>query len=228
MKQITFATIFLLFSFEAFAEAPPYQTPSSAPYLSQRPPSQAQLKVRSVFHPKTYLSIEYSAPNVMGGGVNTTFKTNVFEKQVKELENIALGMHFRTHRFLGFNFNWAQTDLTNGAVQNASLSQIAHFKMDQYNASALFFAPVVENMFDLFAELGVSDMHSRLSYVQPGGSVFDRRDHETMGIYGIGFQFSPIDGSSDAFRFTFQEYTGKLSLLNARYSTVRIGYLKSF
>jgi hypothetical protein len=34
--------------------------------------------------------------------------------------------------------------------------------------------------------------------------------------------------SEDAIRFSFQKYAGKMGLLNAQLTTVRIGYMKAF
>lgn len=177
---------------------------------------------------KPFLSIEYSAPRILGGGTNVEFKTshNLFS-QVRDIENIALGMNLRIHRYLGFNANWAQTELDNTSLQNiGTLSREANFRLDQYNFSALFYAPIVENLFELFAEGGISDMSSRLNYASSSGNFSDRKSHETMGIYGIGFQILPSETS--AIRFSVQKYSGKLALLNSHYETIRIGYLKAF
>ncbi|HLD76886.1 MAG TPA: hypothetical protein VI861_02005 [Rickettsiales bacterium] len=175
------------------------------------------------------LTVEYSAPHMSDGGVNGSFKTNIFEKQLKNFENIAVGVHFRVHKYVGINANWAQTDLDNGALQNYSVALKPRFKMDQFNVSALFFAPIVEDsLFELFAETGVSDMNSKLVFFESSGTYNYQKTHETHAFIGAGFQLAPFEDSTDAFRMSVQRYIGKLALLDTNYTTIRIGYVKSF
>lgn len=205
MKNIIFcAAIFSLFSLPSFA------------------------KISDEFFFTPAATIEYSAPVLTGGGVNADMRTNNFGKQMSHLQNIAFGGNFRLHKLLGFNANWAQTELKNDSLQNiGSLSQEAHFKLDQYNFSALVYAPI-NNRLELFAEAGVSDVNSKLTYVTSAGTSVSRKDHETMGLYGLGFQAKLCENSEDVIRISFQKYTGKLALTNTYYTTVRIGYLKAF
>jgi hypothetical protein len=229
MKSFIFYTaILLFFSFESFAEAPPYPTPSTPPYLSQMPLSQKQIDFGNNFRSKTFFSLEYSAPEIKKAGAHSRYSSGNFGKQMSNFENIAVGMHFRTHRYLGFNFNWAQSNLSNWSLPSLSLERAANFNIKQYNASALFFAPIKENILELFAELGVSDIYGRLTSVETSGRVFDGVAHKTLAFAGVGVQLSPFDNSNDSFRFTFQEYAGKLPVIDSRYSVVRFGYLKSF
>ncbi len=191
-------------------------------------PMDSFAEMRDEFFLKPFGSLEYSAPNVIGGGVNSDLKTNLPEKQIADFENIAVGGHLRIHKFVGLNTNWAQTELSNDSLQGYSLSHKPRFKMDQYNLSALFYAPIIDDDFELFAEAGVSDMNTKLTYATSEGNSVVRKVHETMAVYGAGFQFTFSDNSDDSFRFSFQKYSGKLALLNAYYSTIRFGYLKSF
>lgn len=173
-------------------------------------------------------TIEYSAPVLSGGGVNSEFTTNNFGKQMSHFQNIALGANFRVHKFLGFNANWAQTELKNDSLQNiGSLSQEARFKLNQYNFSLLAYMPI-DKRFELFAEGGVADVNSKLTYVTSAGLSVNNKAHETMGLYGLGFQAKLCENADDAIRVSFQKYTGKLALTNTYYTTVRIGYLKAF
>jgi hypothetical protein len=139
-----------------------------------------------------------------------------------------LGGNFRVHKFLGFNANWSQTALNNGALQHVgALPQQARFKMDQYNFSALAYLPANE-MLEFFAEAGFSDMGSRLGYVSSGGAITNSKAREIKEFFGAGLQFKPCEKSEDAVRLSFQKYSGKLALLDSNYAVVRIGYLKSF
>jgi hypothetical protein len=185
---------------------------------------------KSKLYLKSYFTFEYSAPVITGGGPNVDFKTShdIFS-QLRDIENIALGQHFRIHDYLGLQWNWAQTELDNIAFQDAGpLARRAIFKMDHVNFSALFFMPVEKNLFELFAEIGAADVRSRTSYVKSNGSLIAQKNHETTGIYGLGFQIKHFKNSDDAIRFSFQKYSGKLAGLDSHYSTVRFGYLKRF
>lgn len=233
MKRIIFSAVILsFFSFaaEATITSEDHANPS---FISQKPlPSVNTIRIKQEsagFFFKPYVSLEYSAPVISGGGPNVDFHTshNLFS-QIRDIENIAIGGNFRVHRYLGFNANWQQTELKNDRVQHvvAGLSRMAFFSMDQYNLSALFYAPVVTNFFEIFAEGGVSDMTSRINYTRADGSLFQNKAHETMGIYGAGFQLSFSEGTF--LRMSLQKYSGKLALLDSHYSTVRIGYLQAF
>jgi len=232
MKKIFLIATFLFSFNQALAQDWPYATPesgSSLPSVS----GISSIKTKSPdlgFFYKHFFTIDYSAPVISDGGANSRLKTSddIFH-QIRDIENIALGQHFRIHKFLGLQWNWAQTDLDNTAFRGVgALSRKANFRMDQYNFSALFFVPVEPNLFEIFAELGVSDMHSKLNYATADGSFFQQKNHETNGIYGLGFQINPDKNSEDAVRFSVQKYSGKLSLLDSHYTTVRIGYLKKF
>ncbi len=229
MKNILLVSaISLLLASKTFA-ADPFDSTSAYSRGTLSGGSKTQLISNSQFFFKPLLSLEYSAPVISGGGTNVNFHTNNFGKQVSGFENIAIGGNFRIHKFFGFNANWAQTDLNNATFQDVgALSKTAHFKMDQYNFSALLYAPVIENFAEVFVEAGISDMVSKLNYADLDGNLVARNAHETMGIYGVGFQFEPWIKSDSAVRFSFQKYSGKLALLDSHYATLRIGYLKAF
>jgi hypothetical protein len=206
-RNIFFILILLLISNKSFAE---------------------KVKNDNGFFLKSYATIEYSAPSIGGGGSNSRFRTNVFERQIKDFENIAIGANFRVHKLLGFNINWVQSEMNNHSVSGLSLSRRANFNIDHYNISALFFTPKVNDMLEFFAELGVSDMKSKLNYIDSSGNSFSGKSHVTAFIYGAGLQFSPFAKSKDAFRFSVQKYTPSSSLINGDYMTARVGYLKAF
>lgn len=222
MKRVAILSIFLAsFSAAAFAEVP--IAPVDGGSLRTANPSHYVVKSENGFFFKPGVSIEYSAPVTSAGGSNADFKTNNFGKQFRGLENLALGLNLRVHNYLGFNANWAQTDLNNTALQNTSLSSKAHFKLDQYNFSALFYLPIEPKTFELFAEAGGADINSRLTY-----NATVENAHETKAFVGAGFQAFLSQKNDSAIRFGVQRYCGKLALINTDFTTVRIGYLKFF
>ncbi len=177
---------------------------------------------------KPYFSIEYNAPKISKSGVNSNFKVSgAFFHQMHALENLALGGNFRVHKYLGFNTNWVQSDLTNSSLQSVgTLSERAQFTFDQYNLSALFYIPIIENFFEIFAEGGVADIRGKLTYTPLGGSAVNQTSHQTAGIYGAGFQI--LLNEKDTIRLSWQRYSGRIGLINSDYSTMRVGYLVAF
>ena len=232
MKRTIFLAAFLaIFSANSFAQSPADDYQRTRKSKQPALPSVHTLHLQQQsekFFLRPFLSVEYSAPTITGGGSNADFKTNIFEKQVKDLENIALGLNVRVHDFLGFNANWAQTELNNTALQGFSLAQKARFNLDHYNLSALVYFPLEKNLFEIFAEAGISDMNSKLRYTTSNGDFTSRKAHETMAFYGGGFQLNPFQNSKNAIRFSCQKYSGKLALLNSHYAVVRVGYLHEF
>lgn len=185
-------------------------------------------KKENNFFLQSFATIEYSAPSISNAGDNRNFKTNVFEKQIKDFENIAVGFNFRVHKNLGFNVNWQQTDLHNGSLQGYAISQKARFKTHHTNFSALFYAPKMSDILEFFVEAGLADMHNKLTFVDSNGVGHGRKSHETVGLYGAGFQLTPFTKSKDAIRFSVQRYTPSLGLIHSDYTTVRVGYMKAF
>ncbi len=182
----------------------------------------------SDFYVEGALSVEYNAPRISGAGDNKKFSTtnNLF-KQIYDLENIALGVHIRFHDSFGLNVNWVQTNLDSIALQQAGpLAKKAIYKIDHYNFSLLTYAPIVKNFFELFAELGASDIRSDLSYTLTNGNSVNKNSHETRFFYGGGMQIYLNNITS--VRFSAQRYVGNIGLINSDYTTVRIGFLRFF
>lgn len=177
---------------------------------------------------KPALSLEYSVPRFTQSGINSRFKSDgTLSRQLGDINNIAVGGNFRVHKYWGFNANWAQGDLLNSEIQGEEfLSERAKFSFDQYNLSALFYIPAVENLFEIFAEAGVTDMRSKLKYGDSNGGYLIKKSHETLGFYGAGFQITLNE--KDAIRVSWQKYAGRIGLVNSEYSTMRVGYLMSF
>lgn len=191
--------------------------------------TQAFAAIEDGFFFKPFATIEYSAPKLSGGGDNNNFKTNTIFKQLTNFENIALGLHSRIHQYVGLNLNWSQTDLSSNVLVNYSLSKKAKYALDYYNFSVQLFAPTLgDTNFEAFAEIGVSDMQSKLSIFESNGSYTKRNAHETQGFAGFGFQYAPFESSDDAFRLSFLRYFGKIALLDTNLALVRLGYIKSF
>lgn len=224
MKKKILAVIILMF----FANETLAQVEGGDDY--KRGTSVAKFKqpiVQSQLVSQPYISIEYSAPRFSHNNKPNDFRTNVFEKQIADFENIALGLHLRLHKFFGLNANWQQSELNSGFLKHVSLSQKARFNIDHYNFSGLFYFPVTEKTFDIFVELGASDMSSKLNYTDSNQNFIQKKSHKTAMIYGAGFQINPFENSKDMLRFSFQKYTGDL-LTNTEYTTIRAGYLKAF
>jgi hypothetical protein len=180
------------------------------------------------FFLKPAISIEYNAPGVSGAGNNKRFATTEhILKQLYNLENIAIGAHIRFHDNFGLNANWVQTSLDSTALKNAEpLAKKAVYKIDHYNFSVLGYAPVIKNFFELFGELGLSDMRGNLSYTDINGKSVNRNSHQTRFFYSAGLQLSLND--INTFRFSAQRYVGKVGLIDSDYTTIRIGFLRFF
>lgn len=231
MKRIIFlSSLLLILSNQAFAQASDYEN-EVEPYQPPLPSIhniQVNVTSENAFYFKPFLSIEYSAPTISGGGANVDFKTSHrLSGQIREFQNFAVGGHFRVQKYLGFNLNWQQTEMDNASLYGVgTLARQANFKMDHYNLSALFFVPIVPNTFELFAELGVADMNSKIDYVQSNGNFVSTRAHETKALFGGGAQVNL--NKTSTVRVSFQKYSGNLALIHSNYSTFRIGYLHAF
>lgn len=214
----------LLFAQSAFAQGLSGSRDLSTSNVGSSLPSVYDSQItQSSFFFKPALSIEYNAPRISESGVNSEFKSSgtIFH-QMGHLQNIALGGNFRVHQHLGFNANWVQSDMTNSELQGmGTLSNRAQFKFDQYNFSALFYTPKFSNLFEAFFEGGVADMRSKLTYNNVRST-----SHQTLGFYGVGLQMYLSE--KDVLRLSWQKYAGRIALINSEYSTMRIGYLRSF
>jgi hypothetical protein len=177
---------------------------------------------------KKFFSIEYVAPEVYGSGVNTRFQSskNIFE-QAYNLENLALGANFRINKNWGINLNAARVEMENNSlVQARFLSRKANLKVENYNVSALYYYPVINDSFEIFAEGGASKIHSKLSYIDAAGNAFSDKENETKLFYGAGFQFKFDE--KNIFRFSAQKYAGNLGSAAVNYTNIRLGYLRAF
>lgn len=192
-------------------------------------PQHSFAALRDSFFFKPFATVEYSAPRFYGDSRAKRFATDSFFTQLKNFDNIAIGFHGRVHKYVGFNFNWSQTDLSSTALKGYEIAKKAELALDYFNVSALFFAPLIEDSFlELFGELGLSKMKSKINISETSGKYTKKTTSETVPFVGIGVQLAPFESSQDAIRVSFQHYLNKLDLVQANFSTIRIGYVKSF
>jgi opacity protein-like surface antigen len=182
---------------------------------------------QSQFINQPFFTIEYSAPRLSHNNKENDFRTNNFGKQLRNVENIALGVNLRVHKFFGANANWAQTELKGDNMPGSAPTEQSRFALDQYNFSGLAYLPVIEDKFDIFAELGTSLMFSKLNYTDPNQNLIHRHSSRAVMFYGAGFQFTPFAESKNTIRVSYQKYSGHL-LTGNEYSTIRAGYLVAF
>jgi len=175
----------------------------------------------------TFVTLELGKSVMSHKSINSKFKnSNDFFETLRQFEDVAIGGHIR-FGFLGVNVNWSQTSLKNNRLNGvSSLEGSAKYKSDQINTTALLFLPIIPTRAELFVEAGAVDIGSKIHYTPTGGTKVQRKSHETIGLYGIGAQVSPFGG--DFIRLSAQRYIGKVGLLDTNYTTVRLGYLKSF
>ena len=177
---------------------------------------------------KSAFTAEYQGANINSSGQNNQFKTERLGHQLKNFENIALGLNFRVHKYLGFNLNWSKSGLENNGLSGVSLSKKASLNIQNINATSLLYFPIVgDHWLDGFAEIGVSDVHGQLKFLETNGNQSEQNSHETAVLYGAGIQFMPYD-LNIAFRFGFQKYLTNLGLLNAHITTFRGGVVIPF
>ena len=176
----------------------------------------------------TFITVELSKSVLSHKSINSDFKNqNDYVEGLKQFDDIAFGGHLRFARYFGVNLNWSKTSLKNDSLNGIqSIEDKAKYKSDQINATALIFLPILTKRAELFVESGIVDIGSKLNYTPNGGAKIEKKSHQTMFLYGIGAQISPLGG--DYIRLSAQRYLGKIGLLDTEYTTFRIGYLKSF
>lgn len=193
--------------------------------------SQAQERYsqeKNPFYLQPALTLEYNMPSISGSGDNKKFnnKDHII-KQLYNFENIAVGAHVRFHDNLGINANWVQSTLDSPTLQHIGvLSKDAIYKIDHYNFSFLTFVPIIKEFFDVFAEAGVADIRSTLTYQTSTENFTKKNTHETRFFYGLGLQIAINDVST--IRFSLQRYTGSVGLINSNYTTARLGFVRYF
>jgi hypothetical protein len=177
---------------------------------------------------KPAISIEYQGMDIDGGSQNSHFENRHFEQQLKNLDNIALGLNFRVHKYLGFNLNWSQNTLKNENLNGFLIANKASLNIQNINATTLLYLPILkDNWLEGFAEIGVADVNSALKFTEVGGALTEHTSHETALLYGGGIQFMPYD-LDIAFRLGFQRYETNLGLVNAKINTFRGGVIIPF
>ncbi len=177
---------------------------------------------------KPAITLEYQGMDINASSQNNHFKSRHVEQQLKNFDNIALGLNFRVHKYLGFNLNWSKNLLKNDALDFAILSDTASLKIQNMNATTVLYFPIVgDNWLEGFAEVGVSDLKSTLRFTEVSAAKTAQQSHETALLYGAGIQFMPYDFDI-AFRFGFQKYQTNLGSLNADITAFRGGAVMPF
>ena len=185
-------------------------------------------KIADTFMLKSAFTVEYQGLGVKGYGQNDQFKRDSIGHQIKNFDDIALGLNFRVHKYLGFNLNWAKSGAQNNGLNGFEISKKASLNLENINATSVLYFPIVgDNWLEGFAEIGVSDVNSQIKFAQTSGESVKEQYHETALLYGAGIQFMPY--SSDiAFRFGFQKYQTHLGLVGAKILAFRGGIVVPF
>ncbi|MCE3255835.1 MAG: hypothetical protein K0R25_1329 [Rickettsiaceae bacterium] len=186
----------------------------------------ARAEITDSFMLKSALTVEYQGTDLNSNGQNDEFKRNSVSNQLKNFENIVLGLNLRVHKYLGFNLNWMRTGFENKALNGFGVGE-ASLKLQNFNATSLLYFPIIgDHWLEGFAELGIADINSRTRFTQIG-SRFEQKSHETALLYGAGIQFMPYD-SDIAFRFGFQKYQTDLGIVKAKMAAFRGGVVIPF
>jgi opacity protein-like surface antigen len=178
---------------------------------------------------KPGFSIELQIPSIQANGLNGGFANKPAEKQLVSLENIALGLNLRLHRYFGLNVNWSQFTMNNSSINGFTLdpNKKAELGIKNTNFTSVFYLPLIGDTLDAFIELGASDVNYEFDYTENSGVKTSFKDHETAFLYGAGFEFAPYD-SNMAFRLSAQKYLTKLSPVNGDILAFRFGLIKYF
>ncbi len=177
---------------------------------------------------KPAITFEYQGMDIDGSSSNDHFEDRHFEQQLKNFDNLAVGLNFRVHRYLGFNLNWSQNTFKNEGLNGFLIRNKASLKIENINATSLWYFPIVgDNWLEGFVEIGVSDINSQLKFSEINGTVNTKQSHETALLYGGGIQFAPYDFDI-AFRLSFQRYESNLGLVDAKINTFRGGVIIPF
>jgi hypothetical protein len=177
---------------------------------------------------RSAITAEYQGMDINGGGQNDDFENRLFEQQLKNFDNIAIGLNFRVHKYLGFNLNWSKNTLKNNGLSGFSIINKASLNVENLNVTSLLYFPIIgDHWLEGFAEIGVSDVNSKMKFTETSGAVTAQKSHETALLYGAGIQFMPYD-LDIAFRLGFQKYQTELGLANARITTFRGGVIVPF
>jgi hypothetical protein len=155
------------------------------------------------------------------------FKRKNFESDLKNFDNIVVGLHLRPIKYIGFNVNFSKfiaksSDFTDQNPLKKSSSEVM-----VVDFSGLFFIPIIGDGFvELFLEAGISDINNNLKIHKTLDSD-NFKSHETAFLYGAGLQIDPYI-LDIAFRVSYQERKSRLNILNSNIRTFRVGVVKYF
>ncbi len=180
---------------------------------------------------KPFLTLEYQAPRLSGGGRG--FKTDGLGSQILRFENISPGVSMRIHRYIGIDASYVMVGLNSAQLnrndQALDLEGKASFNFKAFTLSTLFYLSPTENgPLELFGEVGAALIDSTFKYRLTDGTGVNKGYKQANPLVGAGFQFMPFSGSNDAFRFSYQHYLQKMEGIDANYGAFRVGFIKSF
>jgi hypothetical protein len=172
---------------------------------------------------KSAITLEYQTSYIE----KKKFKRKNFEDDLKNFDNIVLGLHIRPIKYLGFNANFSRFNSKSTDFVNQDPSQKSSTKITMIDISTLFFVPLIgDGLLDLFLEAGISDINNNLK-IKNISNIQNYKSHESVFLYGTGLQIDPYLLDL-AFRLSYQERRSNLSILKSKIKTFRVGIVKYF
>lgn len=179
-----------------------------------------------IFQPA--MTVELQGINTSGSGRNDKFTYAPIKEQIKNFDDIALGLNFRVHQYLGFNINWAKAGLQNNGLNGYNVNNKANLNIENFNASSLIYFPIIgDHWLEGFAEIGIADVHTRVRFTTTDGGDYNTKSRQNVLLYGGGIQLAPYD-SGIAFRFGIQQYQTRMGTLDLKMTTYRGGVVLPF
>lgn len=173
---------------------------------------------------KPALTLEYQVPKLDSNN-NGQFKNRLIEQQLKNFDNLVLGLNFRLHKYWGLNANLSKFTLENESATNYQSAPSLNLKMS--NLSSVFYFPVInDGLLEAFAEIGASDLNSKLSFTNNSVNHIIK-NHEIAPFCGAGVAINPYDLDL-TFRLGAQFYNTKLGNLQNNLIIWRFGIVKYF
>lgn len=184
--------------------------------------SSAALTDGLIFKPA--LTLEYQVPKLDSNN-NAQFKNRLIEQQLKNFDNLVLGLNLRLYKYWGLNANWSKFTLENKLMVNYQSPTILNLKMG--NFSSVFYFPVInDGLIETFAEIGIADINSKLNFTN-NSTDNNIKNHEITPFYGAGIAINPYDLDL-IFRIGIQFYNTKLGNLQNNLIIWRFGVVKYF
>jgi hypothetical protein len=176
---------------------------------------------------KSAITLEHQTSDFSENRNSNNFKRTNFEKNLKNFDNVTIGLHLRPIKYLGFNANFTKFTMKSENIAGHNLQSKSSAKINMVDFSALFYISILgDGLLDLFLEAGISDINnnSKLNFTT---GFEDYKNHETAILYGIGLQFDPYILDL-AIRASFQERKTTLYIIDSNIRTFRLGIVKYF